>query len=376
MPSRLVALALVVLAVGAVLGTAGAPGGGADKLSKGVYLEPAESANGQAYASYNSQGEVEVHVNGLLPDSTTTIDDLVVIGVQGNAKTPRGESGVPVWIEDGTPQVTFYRMDTREPIESAENAVELKRGGTMAVGVRVDAESPGTVLEQVTLHANVGNARERSSGGGGGGGGGGSPPALSPSGELDEGGSVSLRMSDGSTVQRVNVTMDGQSGRVEVRDLGGRPSGTPATHGSLVSVVEVDAPDPKAGNATVTFRVSKEVTERGVAPDNLVVEHYVNGTWRVLETTVTETKRGYQLTVETSGFSPFAVTELEQAGTTTSTTSTPTTTTATSTTSSTATATTAASSTTSTRSPGFGVGVGLVALLTAAVLALRCDRRD
>jgi len=223
-----------------------------------------------------------------------------------------------------------------------------------------------------TRTVTVARTGSRSTGGGSGAGGSGGRTVESRS--LDERGSATFVLRSGS-VRGVAIAVPGSTGDVRVENLGGLPGELGATHGTLVSAMEISAPDPTTGNATLRFTLGN-VTRFGVDPANLVVEHYVDGAWVVLDTTVERADAGYVVTAETDGFSPFAVTSLRRAQTSTSTTSAPTDDTTETTPGPTDDADDApddetTDSTTSGASPGFDASLALFALAIALLFARR-----
>jgi len=142
---RLLLVAATIVALGAVVTTGAFTGG--DQAASGVYLSPAETDNGQRYASLDSAGQLTIEVTNLNPESTSTIDS--VFTVHTTRETTE------LWIEDGEPAVTFYRIDTGTPIESEDDAVVLSGDETALVGLEVETGTEHVVLERITIHAAV-----------------------------------------------------------------------------------------------------------------------------------------------------------------------------------------------------------------------------
>jgi hypothetical protein len=88
-----------------------------------------------------------IEVTNLNPESTSTIDS--VFTVHTTRETTE------LWIEDGKPAVTFYRMDTGAPIESEDDAVVLSEDETALVGLEVETGTKHVVLKRITVHAAV-----------------------------------------------------------------------------------------------------------------------------------------------------------------------------------------------------------------------------
>ncbi|MFC6874534.1 PGF-CTERM sorting domain-containing protein [Halobellus marinus] len=152
----------------------------------------------------------------------------------------------------------------------------------------------------------------------------------------------------------------------EINDL---PEGTPEPPGrTRAATVDISAPDPTDGTATVQINVRRASISDDVDPSGLTINHYIDGEWREFETTVDSTSSD-QIVVEaqTDRFSPFAVTYQQQTVTPEPTTDTPEPDTDTA---------TARQTTTDTGTPGFGIVVAIIALLAAALLAARRRTED
>lgn len=145
MHRRTLAVATALLALGAIVGTAAVPGG--DEAMPGVYFQPADSANGEAYAELDGDGRLRIELSRLNARATTTIDDVFRISTANERSR--------VWIDHGAERVDFYRMDTREEIERPADAVVLAGGESVAVGIEVRAGSEQLLLEDVTVRAEV-----------------------------------------------------------------------------------------------------------------------------------------------------------------------------------------------------------------------------
>jgi PGF-pre-PGF domain-containing protein/PGF-CTERM protein len=219
-------------------------------------------------------------------------------------------------------------------------------------------------------------------GGGGGGGGNGNaiPSASTGATNALDNNRVTLEFSGGSGVQAVELEVPGQSGDVTVRETSELDEGVSDPTGRTIRTFEITSPNPSDGSAaTVRFRLSQSLVDAFNAnPDDLVVEHYVEGQWQTLETTVTTDGGRVILQAQVERFSPFAITEQTAQQTTTTQTATPTsepTDTATDAPddvqTDASTATTDTEGTTSTQIPGFGPIVAVLALLAGAFLIAR-----
>ncbi|WP_167837382.1 hypothetical protein [Halosimplex halophilum] len=121
---------------------------GSDEAVDGVFLDPANTTNGDAYAEINDQGQLRIELTDLNPQATTTVDDVFTISSTNHRSR--------VWIEhDAGSDVTFYRSDTGTPIGGSGDRVVLGENETVPVGLRIDAGSESVVLTQITVHAEI-----------------------------------------------------------------------------------------------------------------------------------------------------------------------------------------------------------------------------
>ena len=86
-----VLVAAAVFALGAVVATGAFSGG--DQAVRGVYLTPADTDNGQRYASVDDAGQIELSMTALNPDATSIAENVFLIGTDLEQ--------AQVWIEDG-----------------------------------------------------------------------------------------------------------------------------------------------------------------------------------------------------------------------------------------------------------------------------------
>ena|GEM_PF-1379514 len=146
MNDRLLVAALSVLALGFVVSTGAFAGG--DEAVDGVFLNPADSANGDAYTTIDGDGQIRVELTGLNPQATTTVDDVFTISTTNNRSR--------VWIDhDAGSNVTFYRSDTGDPVAGSGDRLLLEENETVPIGLRVDAGSEAVVLTQITVRAEI-----------------------------------------------------------------------------------------------------------------------------------------------------------------------------------------------------------------------------
>jgi hypothetical protein len=153
--------------MGAVVATGAFTSG--DEAVRGVYLDPADTPNGDQYAEITADGEFRVDISNLNPHSTSVVDDVFVIG------TDHDEARV--WIEDDEPRVDFYRMADRASVEASNDPVVVTDDDPVLVGLEVASGNKGVVMESITLHATIPDRqREGGTGGSGDDGSGGSTP--------------------------------------------------------------------------------------------------------------------------------------------------------------------------------------------------------
>jgi len=142
----LIWLGMVVLILSGVSATAAFTGG--DQAVDGVFLNPADSQNGDAYAEMNDQGQLRIELTNLNAEATTTVDDVFTISTTNNRSR--------VWIEhDAGSDVTFYRSDTDDPVTGPDDRLLLGQNETVPIGVRIDAGSETVVLTRITVRAEI-----------------------------------------------------------------------------------------------------------------------------------------------------------------------------------------------------------------------------
>ncbi len=144
MSKRFLVIGVVLLLAGAIVSTAAAQSN--DQAVDGIYLSPANTDNGDTYASINSQGELRVEASNLNARAVITIDSVFTI-------TSNQTDAARVWVEPPSGDITFYRMDTGATITSESQAMSLDDGETVTVGMRVDTRNGSPQDGTVTLHA-------------------------------------------------------------------------------------------------------------------------------------------------------------------------------------------------------------------------------
>ncbi|CQR48612.1 hypothetical protein BN996_00059 [Haloferax massiliensis] len=289
----------------------------------------------------------------------------------------------------GTAEGTYTRALTAGSTTLATESVTVGPGssGTLTYSVSIDdagtydLQVDGVTIGSITVEeANVGGG-----GGGGGGGGSGLPhDDTTDSDRLFSARGFDAQFDGGQGVSAVSITFSQQTtGEVIVSERSGVPGSVGQPGGTAVSYVRIDVPDSaRDRQSTLRFTVRQSrLDELGIESSDLVVRRFNEdaGSWEDLETRVVNSGDGaVVIEADTPGFSYFAVTS-RQVVTTTPTddddaTTTPAdddTTTASSTPGFDDDTTTAASSTTDSPIPGFGAALAVVALLAAALLAVR-----
>lgn len=172
-----VILALAVLCSGAVATAAAFTDG--DEVVDGseVYLDAADSENGEQYVQIDGSDEVRLQFDTLPPGSQTRVDDLFMIGFAGYEDS---DAATTVQLESTDDRLTLTRMDTGESFGSG--TVELQPGESVLFGVVVstDAQSFSSTIE---LKVDVPDTDGDTAGGGTGGTSGGDGTGGSSSGD-------------------------------------------------------------------------------------------------------------------------------------------------------------------------------------------------
>ncbi|WP_436924049.1 hypothetical protein [Halosimplex amylolyticum] len=145
MSGRLFVFVVLVVASGAVVSTGAFTGG--DEAVRGVYLNPADSENGDRYAEMDANGELVIELTDLNSRATTVVDSVFNVSTSLD--------GAEVWVETASPAVTVYRMDTRGSIGSKPNAVAMSAGETFTAGIRVDSGVSAPLTVDLTVKAVV-----------------------------------------------------------------------------------------------------------------------------------------------------------------------------------------------------------------------------
>jgi hypothetical protein len=173
--NRTAAVAIVVVALlSGTVATAAAFADG-DEVAPGseVYLDAADSENGEQYVRIDGNDEVRIQFDTLLPGSQTRIDDLFVVGFAGYEDS---NASATVRLKSTDGRVTLKRMDTGETL--GERTIELQPGESVLFGAVVSTNTGGfssTIELEVEVpdtNAGDGSGSDGGSGTDGDGGGG------------------------------------------------------------------------------------------------------------------------------------------------------------------------------------------------------------
>jgi len=231
-----VALGLALIVCGTVMSTAAVPlSDPVDELAPtedtGVALAPADTSNGDRYASFDSNGDLVVSVD-VFPSTKTAFDDVFVVGFGGVTGSNKAAT---IRIEHDSEWLDIYRIsDTgaRESVDEASNTLRLDPGeqATLGFTVTAAADSPSSLSETVTYTMEIPDAESNT--GGGGSGGGGSGGSGGGSGDTDAGDGDSTNAGSGgddnTTASDGNGTDSENSDSPETATPADEPAGTPA----------------------------------------------------------------------------------------------------------------------------------------------------
>jgi PGF-CTERM protein/PGF-pre-PGF domain-containing protein len=298
-------------------------------------------------------------------DVTVTVTD-----AQGNAVTATTDG-------DGYYEIKFPAADGDKGETLTVAAKETSKTTSFASG---ESESIDLQVEVATPTPTPSSGGGGDGGSSGGGGGGASLAAQPTSGSaaLATDGSTTVDLSGGTDVQNVELTVPGASGDVTVEEMFDLPGDVLKPSQTVVTAVDISAPNPTDGAATVRISVSPSLVDAyRTTPANLAIAHYSDGQWTVLDTEVVS-ENPVTLEAQTEGFSLFAVVKAPNAasGTPTATATpepadTPEPTATSEPAPEPSETDTVTATPTGEQFPGFGPVVAIVALLGAALIALR-----
>ncbi|MYL17493.1 hypothetical protein GLW36_12675 [Halorubrum terrestre] len=177
-----VVLAVAVLCSGAVATAAAFTDG--DEVVDGseVYLDAADSENGEQYIQIDRNDEIRLQFDTLPPGSQTRVDDLFMIGFAGYEDS---DATTTVQLESTDDRLTLTRMDTGESFGSG--TVELQPGESVLFGAVVSTDTQ-SFSSSIELEVDVPDTDGGSSGGGTGGSGSGGSTGGSNGGNSGTGG--------------------------------------------------------------------------------------------------------------------------------------------------------------------------------------------
>ena len=156
-----VGLGLALIVCGTVISTAAVPfSDPVDELAPtedtGVALAPADTSNGDRYASVDSNGELVVSVDAF-PSSESVFDDVLVIGFEGVADS---NEAATIRIEHDSEWLDIYKISdrgARDSVDEAGNTLTLEPGeqATLGFSVTTAADSPSSLSGTVTYTMEV-----------------------------------------------------------------------------------------------------------------------------------------------------------------------------------------------------------------------------
>ncbi|EMA21322.1 hypothetical protein [Haloarcula argentinensis] len=166
------ALGLVFVVCGTVMSTAAVPlSEPVDELAPaedtGVALAPADTPNGDRYASFDSSGELVISVD-VFSGTETVFDDVFVVSFAGVNGT---DEAATIQIEHESEWLDIYRntdTGTRQSVDEVSNTLTLAPGeqATLGFTVATDADSPSSLSETVTYTMEVPDAESGTDTGG------------------------------------------------------------------------------------------------------------------------------------------------------------------------------------------------------------------
>jgi PGF-pre-PGF domain-containing protein len=221
-------------------------------------------------------------------------------------------------IDSGTGTEVRFHVDSADGPQS-QSTYDLDAGVyeqdlTFPSGTFGDAEEPAG-------GGGDGAGGGAGTGGGAGGGADATPAPADESNDLDDDSSAEVDLSDGTSgLDSVRVTSPGATGGVTVEELNELPEGvSEPEQGERISTVDISAPDPTSGSATVSVTVPQTtVDEFDAQPENLRIAHYTDGEWQTLDTTLAS-RNPLVLEGSVDQFSPFAVIQVDDQATATAT---------------------------------------------------------
>lgn len=262
-----VALALALIACGTVMSTAAVPlSDPVDELAPtedtGVVLAPADTSNGDRYASFDSNGELVVSVD-VFSGTRTVFDNVLLVGFGG---VTGSDEAATIQIEHDSEWLDIYNSsDTgaRESVDEANNTLTLDPGeqATLGFAVTTAADSPSSLSETVTYTMEIPDVASSTGGSQSGG----------DSGDTDagdgDGTDAGSDVGDDTTPSDGNSTDSENSDSPETATPADEPTEAPTSDGSAGGSTGVETPaDEPTGVSTDSGRGTEAAADGGVEP--------------------------------------------------------------------------------------------------------------
>ncbi|KAA9399214.1 hypothetical protein Har1130_13520 [Haloarcula sp. CBA1130] len=256
------ALGLAFIVCGTVMSTGAAPLSEpvddlAPEADTGVALAPADTPNGDRYASFDSNGELVISID-VISSTKTIFDDVFVVGFSG---VTGSDEAATLRIEHDSEWLDIYRntdAGSRESVDEASNTLTLDPGeqATLGFTVTTDANSPPSLSETVTYTMEVPDGESTTGGGSGGGSSGGGSVGGGGAGGGDD-----TNASDG------NGTDGGGGVSPETVTPADEPTETPASEGGSGSGANVEtSTDEQTESSTDSEEETETVAGGGAEP--------------------------------------------------------------------------------------------------------------
>lgn len=262
------------------------------------------------------------------PTVRESLDGMTVTTNAQTFATPRvTNNSLQVWVAgpstttEGANHTGFYQatipdsqLDEWGVDDPVTDLEALYKGQQRDFSVTETSDGVRIVIEDIDYSAGVVEVEPSPSAGAGddddGGVGGGSPGEAT----FVEG-QARVDFGAGSSLRAVEVISPGTTGRLNVKHLGVRFENVPEPGTPVVRGMDIQAPDPSSGTATVQITLSQEAVDGHTAsPEGMTIQRYdaPTGEWETLDTTATEISDGVLFEAETSEFSVFVVSHQEE----------------------------------------------------------------
>ncbi|OYR62528.1 hypothetical protein DJ83_05175, partial [Halorubrum ezzemoulense] len=136
--------------------------------------------------------------------------------------------------------------------------------------------------------------------------------AISSGSNSVDDGRTNVQLTGDGNVRNVSVRLPSDSGvkNVSVTESSSPTGGAPTPDNSVATYLDISGDSSVSEDTEVTVTISQSrLDEVGIATENAVLLHYVDGAWKQLATDATPTNGDVRLTATSSGLSPFAVAE-------------------------------------------------------------------